>query len=164
MSKLIEVKEAKALMTEAMNWSVFKWLWEKRNVRQTADRANAALDRLNRKVKADWRDDFKAAYQQLIAQERALKKRKADTTNVSQPLVCDPEVLRSVMQVKELDAKAHAARMDAEETFDQAERELNTDLARQGCKKAIRSWELHEAAIQASKALVNTTVSPDRSA
>jgi len=31
-----------------MAWSALKWLWEKARVRETADRANAALDRLER--------------------------------------------------------------------------------------------------------------------
>jgi hypothetical protein len=41
MRKLPEVQHAKELMTEAMDWSTFKWLFEKSRVRQTADRANA---------------------------------------------------------------------------------------------------------------------------
>ena len=42
MDKLPEVETAKALMNEAVTWSVMKWLREKNRVRQTADRANAA--------------------------------------------------------------------------------------------------------------------------
>jgi hypothetical protein len=44
--------------------------------------------------------------------------------------------------------------MDAEETFDEAERQLSTSLAREGCRKAIQSWELHEKAIRRAEALV----------
>jgi hypothetical protein len=43
MRKLAEVDEAKALMTEGLNWSVMKWLREKKRVRRTADKANDAL-------------------------------------------------------------------------------------------------------------------------
>jgi hypothetical protein len=48
--RLTEVDDAKELMADAMEWSVVKWLWEKNRVRETADRANAALDRLDRKL------------------------------------------------------------------------------------------------------------------
>lgn len=47
MRKVPEVEEARAVMTEAMAWSVFTWLLRKSEVRATADRANAAVDRLN---------------------------------------------------------------------------------------------------------------------
>jgi len=62
MHKLPEVEEAKDLMNEALDWSTFKWLFEKPRVRKTADLANAALDHLNRAVKARWSDEFKAIY------------------------------------------------------------------------------------------------------
>ena len=45
MRKLLEVQQAKELMNEAKDWSVFKWLFEKPRVRETADLANDALDR-----------------------------------------------------------------------------------------------------------------------
>ena len=50
-------------------------------------------------------------------------------------------------QIKDADDTARRARMHAEKTFDDAERQLSTSLAREGCKKAIHSWELHEKAI-----------------
>jgi len=54
--------------------------------------------------------------------------------------------------VKEADDQAHHARMDAERTFDEAERRLSTSMAREGCKKAIHSWDLHEKAIRRAEA------------
>ena len=51
-------------------------------------------------------------------------------------------------EVKEADERAYRAHMDAEATFDEAERKLSTRLAREGCQKAIQSWELHEKAIR----------------
>ncbi len=105
--KIAEVEEAKALMTEAIEWSVVRWLREKKRVRKTADKANAALDRLVEQAKAESHEDIKAAYR---------------------------------------------VRMDAEDTFDEAERELSARLAREGCKKAIHSWELYERAIRKSEA------------
>lgn len=49
MRKLPEVQQAKELMNDAINWSVFTWMLEKSRVRETADQANAALDRLEPK-------------------------------------------------------------------------------------------------------------------
>jgi hypothetical protein len=37
--------------------------------------------------------------------------------------------------------------LDAEETFDQADKKLSTSLAREGARKAILSWVLYEKAI-----------------
>jgi hypothetical protein len=151
MSKLAAVRNAKTLMTEAMDWSVFKWLWEKSSVRQTADDANAALDRLNKKTKSQWGEELKAAYRQMATDGRN-KRNHPEQTSFSS----DPQILQALKTVKEMDDKAHAARMDAEATFDEAERRMSTDLAREGCRKAIRSWELHEKAIRAAEALVSS--------
>jgi hypothetical protein len=52
-----------------------------------------------------------------------------------------------VRRVKEADDEAYRAHIEAERTFDEAERLLSTSLAREGCRKAILSWELHEKAI-----------------
>lgn len=63
MQKLIAVKEAKALMNEALDWSVWGWLTEKRRLRATADRAWAALDEAENKARAGWNDDLRKAWQ-----------------------------------------------------------------------------------------------------
>jgi hypothetical protein len=47
--------------------------------------------------------------------------------------------------------------MDAEDTFDEAEKKLSTRLAREGCRKAIDSWDLHEQAIRKSEAAIGAT-------
>ncbi len=156
MKKLSEVEHAKALMSEAMDWSVLKWLWEKRNVREIADEANVALDRLDRRVKSHWKDEFKAAYQLMVREDRN-SRRRGDQQNHASSNAIDPQVRRLVQDVKDMDEKAHGARMDAEETFDRAEEQLSTALAREGCGKAIRSWELHEKAIRKAEALVGST-------
>ncbi|MGZ4819106.1 MAG: hypothetical protein ACXVZJ_10800, partial [Terriglobales bacterium] len=59
--------------------------------------------------------------------------------------------------VKKADDAAHRARMDAEDTFDEAERQLSTRLAREGCRKAIASWELHEEAIRKAEAALDAS-------
>ena len=66
MEKIPEVEAAKALMTEAVSWSVMKWLREKKRVRKTADQANAALDQLNQAVKDRWPDSVRVAYASLL--------------------------------------------------------------------------------------------------
>jgi hypothetical protein len=140
MRKLREVEDAKALMTEAMDWSVFTWLFQKSKVREIADQANAALDKLNRATKARWPEEIKAACKGLPGKGRR--------PSESAPSPIGPEIQAFVTKVKEADDAARRARTDAEDTFDEAERTLNTDLARDGCRKAIHQWELDEKAIR----------------
>jgi len=154
MRRLPEVQEAKELMNEAMDWSTFKWMYEKPRVRKTADRANAALDKLDRAMKARWSDELKAAYKSLSA--RAAGGSQRHEKDPQQPESTDPQIRLLVEKVKEADAAARHARMDAEKTFDEAERRLSTTLAREGCKKAIHSWELHEKAIRKAEAMAET--------
>jgi hypothetical protein len=142
MRKLSEVEEARALMNEAVEWSVVKWLKEKKRVRKAADRANDALDELRKQIQDSWNDDLKAAYQELAAS--ATKPGKSD--------MIDSPTMVVVKAVKRADDAAHRARMDAEDTFDEAERQLSTRLAREGSRKAIASWDLHEAAIRKAEA------------
>lgn len=145
MRKLPEVEEAKALMAEAMDWSVFTWLFQKRRVRQTADRANEALDSLNHAVKEQWTAEMKATYKSLSGKGRP-KGNGAGAEHI------DEETRILVGQVKQADDAAYRARMTAEDTFDEAERQLNTDMAREGCRQAIHSWLLHEKAIRKAEA------------
>jgi hypothetical protein len=154
MRKLPEVQEAKELMNEAMDWSAFRWLFEKPRVRETADRANAALDRLNRTVKAHWSDEVRATYKELSAKTARASRRQEK--GQQQPESSDSQIDLLVEKIIEADDAARRARMDAEETFDEAERQMNTSLAREGCKKAIHSWELHEKAIRKAEAIANT--------
>jgi len=140
-------------MKEAMEWSMFKWLWEKSKVRQIADNANAALDSLNHRTKRKWSEEAREAYRELTQTSHAKSSRKQQGSN-GEAKDIDPELVRLVQQVKDIDEKAHAARMDAEETFDDAERQLSTGLAVEGCKKAIHSWNLHEKAIREAEELI----------
>lgn len=117
MGKFAEVEEAKAVMSEAIEWSVIKWLREKKRVRKMADVANARLDGRLEDLRSQWDGAGEAA-------------------------------LRKLRQASE---QARRARMDAEATFDEAEKQLSTALAREGCRKAIHSWELYEKAIRLSE-------------
>jgi hypothetical protein len=152
MESVPEVVAAKALMTEAVSWSVMKWLREKKRVRKTADQANATLDQLNQAVKDRWPDSVRVAYASLVTpgSGNSTVPRQSRPT----PPVIDPPSRLSAKKVKEADDAAYRARLEAEETFDAAERQLSTRLAREGCRKAIQSWELHEKAIQKAEALL----------
>lgn len=150
MEKVSAVETAKELMTEAVGWSVMKWLREKKTVRKMADQANAALDQLNAAVKDRWPDDLRAAYGSLV--ENAAGNHKARSQR--EP-AANSQAILSARKVKEADDEAHQARMDAEETFDVAEKRLSTAIAREGCRKAIHSWELHEKAIRKAEALIS---------
>lgn len=153
MRKLPEVQEAKALMNQAMEWSSFTWLFEKSRVRETADRANAALDRMNRSIKAEWSDEIKATHKRLSAKTpAAIRRLEKEPTHKE---CTDPDTVLLLEKVIEADHSAHHARMDAENTFARAQKLMSTDLAREGCKKAIHSWELHEKAIRKAEAIMH---------
>ncbi len=145
MRKIPEVEYAKALMTEAQDWSLWRWLLEKREVRRAADEANAALAAAEKKVKTAWNEDLKKAYAELAAQDSG--KRRRDGRNH-----VDPEALESVKRIKEADEEAERVRLDAEATFDEADRRLNTSLARDGTFKAVEAWVLREKAIRKAEA------------
>ncbi|HYG98556.1 MAG TPA: hypothetical protein VD837_05440 [Terriglobales bacterium] len=150
MQKLIEVEQARAIMNEAVDWSVMKWLKEKKRVRKAADVANAILDRTNEKTKARWSESLKLAYSELKGEDSdsgnsSHRGAKQGNTKI------DSQTRLIAKRVKEADDEAYRARMDAEDTFDLAEKRLSTALAREGCRKAINSWDLHEKAIRTSE-------------
>ena len=143
MQKLAAVEDAKALMTEAREWSVWRWLMEKGRVREAADRATDALAEQERKVKAQWPAALKTAY-------RARGRPGAGNGKARE---LDSLTVEAVQKVRKADEVAEAARLDAEATFDEAERRLNAGMAREGTQKAIASWELREKAIRKAEAL-----------
>lgn len=152
MEKIPDVEAARALMTEAMSWSVMKWLREKKRVRKTADRANAALDQLSATARARWTSALRDAYDVLAAQHTAGP--SSDRQQKRSP-AGNPDATLTARKVKEADDEAYRARMDAEKTFDEAERQLSTSLAREGCRKAIHGWDLHEKAIRKAEAAIH---------
>jgi len=136
MQKIKEVEEAKAIMMEAIDWSVMKWLREKKRVRKAADDANAALDSAIAKFKAGWDKELRSSYDQSSAKDMKIT---AD--------------LVRLRKVKQAEDAAKKARDEAEKTFDDAEKQLSTTMAREGCRKAIHSWELHEHLIRALESI-----------
>jgi hypothetical protein len=162
MQKLIPVEEATALMEEAKDWSIWHWLLSKSSVRAAADRAVDALAEAERKVKASWGDDLKKSYRELEAQQALesnprAKQRYAKATDEAKNI--DPQIKQAVQKVKEADDEAETARLEAEDTFAQAERQLSAGLAREGAEKAIHSWELRIKAIRKAEALTRKAVS-----
>jgi hypothetical protein len=152
MNKLPEVERAKALLSSAMSWSVMKWLREKKRARKTADEANAALDQMCQALKERWSAEARLAYQEFAAQADKPGGNPGHEGKADPPAI-EPRVLLLIKAVKKADEAAFHARMDAEQTFDEAERQLSTSLAREGCRKAIYSWELYEKAIAKAEAV-----------
>lgn len=134
-------------MIEAMKWSVMKWLREKKNVRRTADDANAVLDKLNREVKKRWPDSVKSSYETLVAQSAASKHGTRDHPKTS-PSATESEASLLAKKIKDANDEAYRARAIAEAAFDEAETQLSTRLAREGCLKAIQAWDMLEEAIR----------------
>jgi phosphatidate phosphatase PAH1 len=152
MLKLREVEAAKMLMSEAVNWSVMRWLAEKKRVRKAADLANDALDALDRELKAGWSVELQAAYDELSSV--STNKPGDQHQGNGKKLNSDSGIKILAKQLKQADDEAYRARMDAEDTFDRAEKRLSTSMAREGSRKAITSWVLHEKAIVLSEAAI----------
>src|SRR5262249_43808473 len=128
MQKLIPVEEAKALMTEASDWSVWHWLMEKKRVRAAADTAVDALNALDKKVKAAWSVDLTKAWRELELEASAngnSKARQKYEKAKEEAKDVPAEIKQAVQRVKEADDEAEEARLDAEATFDEAERRLS---------------------------------------
>ena len=155
MQKLTAVEDAKNLLDVAKDWGVWKWLTEKKRVRSTADIAWEALEEYEKKVRASWSDDLKKAYQELVAQaaldsnpkaKRQYEKAKEEARAV------DAETKAKAQKLKQADDEAYRARMQAEETFDEAERRLSTSMAQEGSRQAIEAYGLREKFIRKAEA------------
>jgi hypothetical protein len=155
MRKLPAVEDARAIMTEGTEWGVWKWLLEKKRVREIADVARAALDQFEMKVKATWSDDLKIAYNQLVSQDGDVKqaRQKAKLGKKETVPKIDSHVMTVVKRVKEADDDAYNAHEDAEDLFAEAEKRMSTSRAREAARKALEAYDLHEAAIRKAEAL-----------
>ena len=152
MKKLEAVEEARTIMTAGKEWGVFKWLMEKRKVRGIADRATAALNEAEDKVKAAWSDDLKRAYNYLATQNGDARKGKRGAKSKEDAKSFDPEVLAIAQKVLEADDEAERMRLDAEDTFAEGERHMSTAMAREGAGEALATYDLHEKAIRKAEA------------
>jgi len=158
MRKLAAVEDARAIMTEGMEWGVWKWLTEKKRVRAIADQARASLDEVEKKVKAKWSDDLKIAYNHLVAQddhgEGARKNSKAGTKPETHNI--DPKIVAAVKRVKEADDESYNAHEDAEDAFAEAEKRMSTSGAREAARMALVAYDRHEEAIRKAEGLVRS--------
>ncbi len=156
MKKLHAVEDARAVMTQGLEWGVWKWLTEKKRVRALADVARAALDDQEMKVKLTWSDEHKLAYNQLVSGNSDVRqvgrKSKAPKPAAANGKV-EAKVLAAVTKVKEADDEAYNAHEDAEDMFAEAERKMSTSGAREAARKALEAYDLHEAAIRKAEAL-----------
>lgn len=155
MKKLPAVENARAIMTEGLEWGVFKWLTEKKRVRQAADEARAALDELERKVKLGWSDELKIAYNQLVSGNgNATAKRSGKSTKAAKTQAAvDPKLLAAANRIVEADDDAYNAHEDAEDKFAEAEKKMSTSMAKDGARMALLAYDAHEAAIRKAEAL-----------
>ncbi len=155
MKKIAAVEQARAIMTQGMEWGVWKWLIEKKRVRAIADEAKSALDDCEMKVKLAWSDELKIAYNQLVTEngddKRRRKRSKGDSR--SAPKITDPKILAAAKRIQQADDDAYNAHEDAEDAFAEAERKMSTSLARDAARKALEAYDLHESAIRKAEAL-----------
>jgi hypothetical protein len=156
MRKLPAVETARAIMTEGIEWGVWKWLMEKKRVRGIADEARAALDDLEMKVKETWSNEYKIAYNQLVAQDdtpKRVRKKQTKDTKKDDAQNADPKILAAVKRIKEADDEAYNAHEDAEDVFAEAERKMSTSMAREAARMALVAYDRHEEAIRKAEAL-----------
>jgi hypothetical protein len=157
MKKLPEVQNARAIMTQGMEWGVWKWLLEKERVRGIADQARAALDELEMKVKLTWSNDLKIAYNHLVTENGDSKRshRAGGDTKAAETPKLDAKILSAIKRIKEADDEAYNAHENAEEEFAEAEKKMSTSRAREAAGKALQAYDAHEAAIRKAEALVH---------
>lgn len=158
MKKLPAVEDARSIMKEGMEWGVWKWLTEKKRVRAIADKARATLDELEMQVKQTWPDEYKVAYNNLVAERdeskrphKGAKNTKSGKTATAVKL--DAKILAAVKVVADADDEAYNAHEDAEEAFAEAERKMSTSGAREGARMALIAYDQHEAAIKVAEAI-----------
>ena len=159
MRKLPAVEAARAIMTEGTEWGVWTWLMQKKRVREIADKARAALDELEMKVKSTWDDDLKIAYNQLVSESGDDKpaRHKGKVARKQEVAKLDSKLLAAVKRVKEADDDAYNAHEHAEEVFAEAEKRMSTSGAREGARQALIAYDLHEAAIRKAEALARSS-------
>ncbi len=136
MAKIIEVEQARALMTEAIDWSVMKWLAEKKRVRRAADKANDTLNAVEQDIHSRWSLTFRSVYEKSGDASSDLKR-----------------LARKIREEHDLAVKFH---LQAEDTFDVAEKRLSTAMAREGCRQAIEGWDHHVQAIRLAESVLES--------
>ncbi len=161
MHKLIAVEEARRILNIGKDWSIWRWLLEKRKVRTAADAGTAALDGLEKKVKAGWSPELKKTYRELQAEAAVngnARARRQHESVKEEAVGIDPALRLAARKVKEADDKAYEVRMDAEALFAEAERRLSGSLAREAAERALEAYDLREKAIRRAEAAGRVTL------
>src|SRR4051794_30181082 len=114
MQKLAPVEDAKTLFNEARDWSMWRWLIEKKRARSTADAAWQALEEYEEKVRAGWNEQWRQAYGHPKSRSY---------------VALDLEVKAALDRLHEEDQAARQARDAAEAQFDEADRRMSTSMA-----------------------------------
>lgn len=159
MEKLAPVEEARALFNVAKDWSILKWLTEKKRVRGMADRGTAALDEKEREVKSRWPEELRTAYAAVVppANDDDDPYAASEYEYMQQQAAGIPEELKAIARaVREADEIATEARMRAERTFDEAERKMSASIARRGATEAILAYDVRYKAIEAAMAAIQS--------
>jgi len=138
MHKLDPVEEAKSLFSEAKNWSVWRWLIEKKRARTTADTAWEALEACEERVKAGWHEEWREAYGHPRSKNFA---------------ALPADVKTALETLHKNDRAAQQARDAAEAQFDEADRRMSTKMACIGAQMAIDAWELRDRVIREAEAI-----------
>jgi hypothetical protein len=144
MHKLAPVEDAKTLFHEAKDWSIWRWLIEKRRARATADAAWEALESCEEKVRAGWAGEWQQAYRDLSANGRPKPRRHAGL---------DSELKAALERLQQADEEASQAHVAAEAQFDEADRRMSGSMACEGARMARNAWELREKFIRKAEAL-----------
>jgi hypothetical protein len=154
MNKLEAVEEAKRVLAGAMDWSILRWLAEKRRIREIADRGTASLDAEERRIKAQWPQELTDAYSALCPPSEDDPYAAAEFEFVRQQAQTIPnEIREAAARVRQADEVATRARLDAEQTFDDAERRMSSSLARKGAELAIAAYDVrYQALAEAERA------------
>jgi hypothetical protein len=144
MHKLAPIEDAKTLFHEAKDWSVWRWLTEKKRARATADAAWEALEACEERVKAGWAEEWQQAHRELSSNGRPKPRRHSGL---------DPELKAALERLHQADEEARQAHEAAEAQFDEADRRMSAGMAREGAQMAIDAWELREKFIRKAEAL-----------
>ena len=144
MQKLTPVEDAKTLFSEARDWSMWRWLVEKKRARSTADAAWEALEACEEKVKASWNEEWRQAYGHPKSRRHS---------------ALDSEVKAALEGLYKEDEAARQARDAAEAQFDEADRRMSTSMACEGAQMAIDAWVQRERVIRKAEALARRKAS-----
>ena len=144
MHKLAAVEDAKSLFNEAKNWSLWRWLFEKRRARTTADAAWAALEACEEKVKSGWAEEWQQAYLDLSTNGRRKSRRHAGL---------DPELKAALESLHEADEIGPSGPRRGGSPVRRGRPPPEHRMACEGAQMALDAWELREKFIRKAEAL-----------